>query len=131
MVDRARLNKSSVIAEIEGYLRDELASAADDAERRRIEGLLAQYRFLPRREYGVDDVIVPSALVELELNGSRAFYFVAPAGGGLVMRVEGRPVQVITPQSPLGEALLGRRRGERVEVRAGAGVRAYAIVGLS
>lgn len=131
MVDRARLNKSSVIAEIEGYLREEHAAAADDAERRRIEGLLTQYRFLPRREYGAEDVIVPSALVELELNGSRAFYFVAPAGGGLVMRVDGRPVQVITPQSPLGEALLGRRRGDRVEVRAGAGVRAYEIVGLS
>lgn len=125
------MDKSNVIREIEQYLREELAETADAEGRARIEGLLTQYRFMPRRQYGSEDVVVPSALVELDLNGSRAFYFVAPAGGGLVMRVDGNPVQVITPQSPLGEALLGKRTGDQVEVALSAGKRAYRIVGLS
>lgn len=130
-MDARPMEKENVIREIETYLRGELMNAAVGEDRARIEGLLTQYRFMPKRKYGLDDVVIPSALVELELNGSRAFYFMAPAGGGLVMRVDGRPVQVITPQSPLGEALLGKRAGDRVEVAIGSGIRAYEIVGLT
>jgi transcription elongation GreA/GreB family factor len=40
--------------------------------------------------------------------------FLAPHGGG--MRLEGERVGVVTPRSPLGRALLGKRAGDDAEV---------------
>jgi transcription elongation GreA/GreB family factor len=47
-----------------------------------------------------------------------------------VTQIDGRPVQVITPSSPLGEALLGKKAGEifRVELRGGA--REYQVISI-
>jgi hypothetical protein len=88
------------------------------------------WKFLPLREFGSADVVCPAALVELELQGTHAFYFIAPQGGGLVLRQDGCPVQVITPNSPMGEALLGRREGDVVEVETRSSVRSYRVISI-
>jgi transcription elongation GreA/GreB family factor len=64
-----------------------------------------------------------SAVVTVEDEDAlRQIYFVAPFGGGVVLGgAEGAAsVQVVTPQSPLGRALLGRTEGDVIEVRGGA-----------
>jgi hypothetical protein len=120
------VNKTDVVQEIVAYLTEELsAPERDPAE---IQRLLTVYRFIPTRDYEAGEPIIPSSLVELDLAGTRAFYFIAPQGGGLITRVGGKPVQVITPQSPLGEALLGKRTGDTVEVEIRGGVRRYTVV---
>lgn len=124
------MDKRKVIEQIKAYLVEELESA-DEEHARELKRLLTVYRFLPQREYGKDDVVVPSAMVELKLGGARAYYFMAPQGGGLVTSVEGEPVQVITPQSPLGEALLGKKVGDTVEVAVRGTVRKYLITSIS
>jgi transcription elongation GreA/GreB family factor len=48
--------------------------------------------------------------------GERTTFFLAPVGGGVVLVHDSLSVQVITPQSPRGRALLGRSRGEVIEV---------------
>ena len=111
------------------YLNEELATA-DSARQAEIERLLTVYRFLPRRPYGREDVIIPSALVELQLGETHAFYFIAPQGGGLITNVGGRPVQVITPQSPLGEVLLGKKVGDEVKVEIRVNTREYRVISL-
>ena len=88
------------------------------------------YRFLPVRNYTAEDVIVPSALVELKLGSASAYYYVAPQGGGLVTRVDGKAVQAITPNSPLGEALLGKKVGDTLEVQTRSGTREYLVVSV-
>lgn len=138
------MDKRNVVREIQAYLGEELASLTsrsgvpsalppDDSMKARISEIQSQltmYKFLPVREYGTEDVICPSSLVELELQGRRAFYFIVPNGGGLVMRIDESPVQVITPNSPLGEVLMGRQVGETVEVEAGGKTREYKIVSM-
>jgi transcription elongation GreA/GreB family factor len=128
------MQKSRVIAQIVEYLVDEAGEArrSGDSERlREMERLQVLYRFLPNREYGPEDVIVPSALVSLELDGTTAHYFIAPQGGGLITQIDGKPVQVITPQSPLGEALLGKKLGDVVEVVIREKTRRYTVRTLS
>jgi transcription elongation GreA/GreB family factor len=97
-----------------------------------IQSLLTMWKFLPLREYGSNDVVCPAALVELEFGHggkkTRAFYFIAPQGGGLVTRVDGQPVQVITPNSPMGEALMGKREGDTIEVETRSGTRSYHVI---
>ena len=71
------------------------------------------------RDFGVDEPVGTGALVELESDGEQGWYFLAPAAGGTELMHEGKEVLVITPQSPLGRVLVGKRRGEHVETGAG------------
>ena len=92
---------------------------------------LVMYRFLPIREYrNKEDVVCAGSMVELEHQGIHAYYLIVPSGGGLVMRVEGCPVQVITPNSPLGKVLMGHKAGDSVSVWAGGKDRVYRVMGL-
>lgn len=56
--------------------------------------------------------VAVGALVEVASGQSTtAWFFIGPSGGGLEIEVEGRTVLVLTPQSPLGRELLGKRAG--------------------
>ena len=82
------------------------------------EATLEQFRTLALRDFGPLDPIDVSALITLESGKKTAdaqpLYFLAPRGGGTEVRCAGRDVLVITPQSPLGQQLLGRRTGDRI-----------------
>jgi transcription elongation GreA/GreB family factor len=63
--------------------------------------------------------IQSSAVVTLEdEDGERTTFFVAPFGGGQNLVAPSLSVQVVTPQSPRGQALLGKSQGDAIEVRA-------------
>ncbi len=134
------VDKKTVINELQSHIAHELADLVKEAESKsqsldeRAEALrrqLLMYKFLPQRDFTPEDVICPAGLVELEINGIHSYYFIVPSGGGLVTRIDGQAVQVITPQSPLGEVLLGKKVGESVQVMAGGKPRKYRIIGFS
>jgi transcription elongation GreA/GreB family factor len=75
------------------------------------------------RELGDDDVAGPGALVALvDEDGEEHLYFLAPAGGGEKIVADGVGVLVLTPRSPLGAAISGRRAGESVSVELPSGL---------
>jgi transcription elongation GreA/GreB family factor len=136
------VTKKQVVEQLQAYVAEELADLLKEHEAtgkeltHRAEELrqqLVMYRFLPVRDYGATDVICPGGLVELEHNQTRAFYFIVPNGGGLITRVEGLPIQVVTPQSPLGNALLGHKLGDSIQIAIGSEgkQRQYKVVGYS
>ncbi len=49
--------------------------------------------------------------MEVELNGKHSFFFILAKGGGVNVKFDGKSVQIITPSSPLGEALLDQKKG--------------------
>jgi hypothetical protein len=130
------MTKAEVVKHIQEYLATELADASKhgDAQAARVaelNRLLVVYRFLPLRDYSENGVVCPAALVELELDGTRTFCFLAPeGGGGMIANVGGSPVQVVTASSPLGEALLGKRAGDIVEVRSRSSMRKYSVISI-
>lgn len=135
-----QLTKKKVIEQLQAYIAQELSELMKEFETQakplppRAEELrqqLVMYRFLPAREYSSDDVICPGGLVELQHHETRAFYFIVPTGGGLITRVEGFPIQVVTPHSPLGTALLGRKVGETIKIAISGKDRTYTVVGYS
>ena len=105
--------------------------AAGQAERvRELEGAAKLLGSFELRDIGKTTPISSSAVITLEdAEGVRSTFFMAPHGGGVRLEVEGGGhVQVVTPQSPLGAALLGRTHGEVIEVRGKSGLREMTIV---
>lgn len=76
-----------------------------------IEASLESYAALPTPPFGPDDAIALGALVELQSADRRAWYFLGPRAGGLELKLEGRDILVVTPQSPVGRQLIGKRVG--------------------
>ena len=57
-------------------------------------------------------------------------FLLLPLGAGLKLERAGIPVQVITPTSPLGEALLGQAEDDSVEVFIGGARRDWDVVAV-
>ena len=71
------------------------------------------YGALQVKEFGPADPIELSAMVELETEGAIGIYFIGPRSGGLEVEYKGAEIMVITPQSPLGQQLMGKKAGQR------------------
>jgi len=96
-----------------------------------MEEALVRVSAMELLSFGVGAKIAMSALLEVEHEGKRVHYFLVPAAGGERVSVEGVEVQTITPQSPLGRALLGLTEGDEAELPArqpGERVRCYEVV---
>lgn len=95
-----------------------------------IESSLAVYKTLEVRNFTSQSRIESTALVEVDLDGKTTFVFIVPAKGSLTLTHEGISIQVITPQSPLGEALLGSKVGDFVKLDRGSRELEYEIVSI-
>lgn len=107
--------------------------AAGQAERvRTLETAAKVLAGLELKDIGKTTPICASAVITLEDDeGTRTVFFMSPHGGGVRLELESEPpvsVQVVTPQSPLGKALLGRLHGEVIELRGKSGMREMSIV---
>jgi len=52
------------------------------------------------------------ALVQLDFDGDKEWFFLAPSAGGNEVEHQGETITVVTPESPLGQQLTGRQPGE-------------------
>ena len=107
------------------------ASYLAGAQQARIQSLLkvaTYFQLFKARDFQSTDPISVGAGIDVKLDGKVSSYFLAAQGGGVSVSVEGKPVQVITPQAPLGEALLGKCVGDRVEVESRKVEREYEII---
>jgi transcription elongation GreA/GreB family factor len=85
-------------------------------------------RFMPLPSLSRDAMVASGALVELEAeDGTTRVLFLAPHAGGTEVVVDGTPVQVVTPASPLGAAVLGRSCGDEVVLSVRGARREYVI----
>jgi len=88
------------------------------------------YNSLHLKDFTADEPIDLTALVELESDGTRASYFVGPKNGGLEIEFSGREVTVVTPQSPLGQNLMGKKAGQCWTGKVGGSTLRYHIVSV-
>ncbi|MGZ3772531.1 MAG: GreA/GreB family elongation factor [Pseudobdellovibrionaceae bacterium] len=97
---------------------------------REIEEILVILKHLTVKDFGPQDKINSTALVEVEFNGKHSFFFIMIKGGGVSVKFDGRTIQIITPNSPLGEALLDQKKGGIAVVENGDQVREYEIINV-
>jgi transcription elongation GreA/GreB family factor len=95
-----------------------------------IEAAILEFEKLAARKFGGDEAIDLGALVELATGGENLFYFVGPRAGGTEILHDQKEILVITPQSPLGEQLLGKKSGAQLQLNFGGERRAAKILSL-
>ncbi|MGZ4971931.1 MAG: GreA/GreB family elongation factor [Limisphaerales bacterium] len=71
------------------------------------------YEAMKPRDFSADESIDIGAVVEVKSARDLSTYFIGPKSGGLEVQFEGKEIVVITPQSPLGQNLMEKKKGDR------------------
>jgi len=94
------------------------------------EAAMAAYQSLKMQKFAIADPIDLTALVELESRGARDLYFIGPQGGGLEIKHLGTEVLVITPESPMGQQLIGKKTGDRIKLQTRGPAQEFKIISV-
>ncbi|MGF1724403.1 GreA/GreB family elongation factor [Photobacterium nomapromontoriensis] len=93
---------------------------------------LAAYQKLKQSMPTTREQVLLGCLVHLiDENDNAKFVFFGPSAGGIKVTFAGQEVVVVTPNSPLGEALLGLEVGDDAEVHLGIKIANYEVVAIS
>lgn len=97
-----------------------------------IDEILFLFQHTEIKDFAPNEAVANTALVEVEMGSARkkSLIFLMPKGGGFSLNFEGTNVQVITPHSLVGEALIGLRAGEVAEVDVEDRVHEYKILAV-
>lgn len=95
-----------------------------------IDQALSHFRNLEFSDLGPGEKIRATALVQAELDGREAWLLIMPKGGGFNLTYDGRAIQIVTPASSLGEALLGLKAGDVAEFEVGPKVRECEVINV-
>jgi transcription elongation GreA/GreB family factor len=112
-----RALEQSYLARGEGLRLEELRSA------------IVELQAMPSRPPGARGPVGLGAVVVTDEGGEKALFWLAPCGGGT--RLADDTVQVLTPKSPLGRALLGAYAGDECEVQVAGRRRVLRIVAVT
>jgi hypothetical protein len=96
-----------------------------------LETAIAEFEKLVAKKFTDGDAIGVGALVELNLAGEKNFYFIGPRAGGTEIEHDRKEILVITPQSPLGEQISGKKSGDELKLKLGHEIRPAKIVSVS
>ena len=84
-----------------------------------LEAAITEFEKLATRKFAANEPVGVGALVELEHGGEISFYFLGPRAGGTEVVHNRKEILVVTPQSPLGGQLAGKKSGDRLELNFG------------
>ena len=119
-------NKYDTTALEASYVAQGQANRAQDIRR-----ALENYRTLALRSFNDATPIRLTALVTLEAeDGNCRQLFLGPDAGGLKLTEPGAECIVITPESSLGRALLGKTCGDELQIGSGATRKTFTIIAV-
>ncbi|HEY1172682.1 MAG TPA: GreA/GreB family elongation factor [Verrucomicrobiae bacterium] len=95
------------------------------------EAAIEEFQKLIVKDFTPEEPINLGALVELDAKGEKMLYFIASRSGGLEVIVGKRDILVITPQSPLGQQLIGKKQGDRIKMEIAGTKSDYRILSVS
>jgi transcription elongation GreA/GreB family factor len=81
-----------------------------------LEAAIAAFEEMEIKQFGNGQAIDVGAVVEVEHRGEKTIYFIGTKAGGTEVVYDRNEVMVITPQSPLGEQLIGKKPGDRLQL---------------
>ena len=95
-----------------------------------LEQAIAKLRKLSPRDFGDDEPADIGAVIELRTNKEKSFYFILPSAGGTEANWHGDEILVITPESPLGQQLMGKKKGDRFQLEIGGSRSEYRVTAI-
>src|SRR5687767_1903278 len=95
-----------------------------------IEQAIEKFEKLPLRQFNPDDVIETGAAVEIESGREKNCYFIGPRAGGTEVVFEKKEIMVITAESPLGAQLVGKKQGEKCQLKIAGGTQEYTVTSV-
>lgn len=95
-----------------------------------IREVLSQFQTLEFKEFTSKDLVLSTALVDVAINGKKSTLLFMPKGGGVSFSFEGQSIQIVTPHSLLGEAILGSKVGDEVEYEVGSRTHSCEVLGI-
>ena len=96
-----------------------------------IDEVISMFKTTSMKSFASDEMISSTALVLVESKGKKSLVLIMPKGGGVRLAHQGHDIQVITPHSTLGEALLGLKCGDTAEIELNGQMREYKILAVS
>jgi transcription elongation GreA/GreB family factor len=101
------------------------------ARARELEATIAALVANPPRAFAPDEAIALGALVELEATNKLERVLLCSGGGGVSIEDERGAVRVVTPDAPLGRALIGKLAGDELELVVAGRKRELVIVSVA
>ncbi|MDR3458514.1 MAG: GreA/GreB family elongation factor [Verrucomicrobiae bacterium] len=95
-----------------------------------LEAAIVEFEKIGVRKFEAGDAVAIGALVAVEQLGETAFYFIGPRAGGTEIIHDKQEILIITPQSPLGEQLMGKMAGDEPRLKLGGELRPAKIVSV-
>lgn len=95
-----------------------------------VEEMISICKNLEIKSFSDKTPISSSALVEVDYNSKVSYVFLMPKGGGVLISFEGKNIQVIAPNSPLGTSLIGLKVGDIAMVETQDDVKEYEILSV-
>jgi len=93
---------------------------------------LEAYRNLTLQAFDDETSVRLTALVTLaDEEGNERRLFLGPQAGGMKVADTDGEIVVVTPSSPLGRSLLGRRTGDEIQAGSATGATTYTIVSVA
>lgn len=108
-----------------GYLAGAQAKRVQE-----LKDVLGIFNNLAFKDFSNKDAVQSTALVDVLLDGKQSTLLIMPKGGGVQLKLEGKNIQVVTPASQLGEAILGLNVGESIDFEVGNKTRNCEIVNV-
>jgi transcription elongation GreA/GreB family factor len=99
----------------------EASYLAGAQSKRAIELQESIYRIttLSLKDYDQDVTIASTAIVELDMNDIKKYFFLLPVAGGISLQVNGITLQTLTVEAPLGRELIDKSVGDSFEFQIG------------
>lgn len=82
------------------------------------------------KPFSDQDPIGYGALIEIAFDDKTKTIFFLPKAGGTQISFKNKVVSIVTPDSPLGEALLGLKVGDEFSIDAGKNQKYYEIISI-
>ncbi|MEL6340724.1 MAG: GreA/GreB family elongation factor [Myxococcota bacterium] len=109
------------------YLARGLAERATE-----LQAEIRTLRFLQIGRFDAKTPVSLGACIELEDDeGDRRVVALLPCAGGLEIKLDDAKIRIVTPRSPLGSAVLGKRVGDEIELRVPDGLRSFFITSVT
>lgn len=96
-----------------------------------MQAAIQEFESMEPKAFGKGELIDVGAIVELEQGKERTVYFIGPRAGGTEVTLDEREILVITPQSPLGSQLVGKKQGDRLQLTIAGTRNQYRVVAVS